>query len=72
MNLGGKSGVAAYECGPTWIEVEFKKGAHRYYKYTHSRPGPEDVEEMKRLAKAGDGLNSYISRHVKDNFESKR
>ncbi|WP_246194413.1 hypothetical protein [Pseudoxanthomonas jiangsuensis] len=31
-------------------------------------PGAEHVLEMQRLADAGDGLNSYINRYVRDDY----
>lgn len=62
-DLDGDSGVAAYECGPDWICVQFNTGA--VYEYTCSSAGQHNVEAMKRLADSGDGLNAYINTHVR-------
>ena len=71
-NLDGDSGIVAYELGPDWIEIEFRRGSFRFYRYTYQSAGQNAVEEMKRLAGFGDGLNSYIKLHVKDGYASKR
>jgi len=70
QNLGGDSGVIAYEIGDDFIEVQFKDGW--IYLYTYMSTGRGDVETMKRLAAAGQGLNSFISTTVKKRFASKR
>ncbi|TYT26585.1 hypothetical protein FZO89_10140 [Luteimonas viscosa] len=62
----GDSGVAAYESGPGWIVVRFHHGGT--YRYDDSHPGPLLVMEMQRLADAGAGLNTYINRHVRDDY----
>jgi hypothetical protein len=63
------SGVAAYEYGDNWIRVQFKTG--NIYEYTYSSAGQENIENMKRLADAGDGLNAYIKKYV-DKMYSRR
>jgi hypothetical protein len=68
-NRGGNSGVRSYEIDDDSIVVEFKDESKYLYNYTAS--GKAHVEEMKRLANAGQGLNSYISRHVKKNYAKK-
>ena len=70
-DVDGDSGVIGYEYGPDWIEVEFKKGANRFYRYSYMSAGSQHVERMKRLADAGDGLNSYINRYVARRYASK-
>ena len=57
--------MLAYEIGNDYIIVQFKNGKHAFYKYTHVRTGMVHVEEMKRLAIIGKGLNSFIG-HRKD------
>lgn len=69
LNLDGDSGVSSYEIGSDYIQVTFSTGATYLYNYT--RPGRQAVEEMKRLAKAGRGLNEYINRSVRSNYASK-
>lgn len=68
-NLGGDSGVSAYEIGDDSITVQFNDGA--VYLYTNRKPGSAKLEKMKLLAVAGEGLNSYINTDVKSDYESK-
>ncbi|MDN7676549.1 hypothetical protein QZM22_29730 [Burkholderia oklahomensis] len=69
-NLSGKSGVVAYEISTDSIEVEFKGST--LYLYNYIVPGQGDVEQMKRLAIAGFGLNSYINSYVGKRYARKR
>lgn len=71
-NLGGDSAVVRYDCGSDWIEVEFKSGAQRFYRYTFTSAGRDHVEKMKVLANNGKGVNAYIIRHVAKKYETKR
>lgn len=68
-NLGGNSGVSAYEIGDESITVQFNSGA--VYLYTYKSAGSSNIETMKSLAMAGKGLNSFIMRNVKEGYESK-
>lgn len=68
-NLSGDSGVVAYALGSDYIEVRFRDGP--IYTYTYEKPGREDVERMKALAKAGRGLSTYVSAVVKDRYAFK-
>ena len=68
-NLEGHSGVTAYKSGPDSICVEFNHNA--VYLYTYASAGKNVVETMKKLAKAGKGLSTYISRSVREKFEKK-
>ena len=68
-NLGGDSGVSAYEIGAESITVQFNTGA--VYHYTYRSAGSANIEKMKLLAVAGKGLNSFITRNVKKGYESK-
>lgn len=65
----GDSGIVAYECGPDWIEVRFRRGGT--YRYDARHPGVDHVLEMQRLAEAGDGLNTYINRFVRDGYSAR-
>jgi hypothetical protein len=69
QNRGGDSGVAGYEFGADYIRVQFKDGA--IYLYTHASAGAQNIEQMKRLAEAGQGLNSFISTTVRKSYASK-
>jgi len=63
-NSSGSSGVSAYEIGSDYILVKFS-GTARTYRYSYRKAGQNHVENLKRLAKSGSGLNSYINIHVK-------
>lgn len=65
-DLNNDSGITAYEISDNSIAVRFKTGA--VYLYNYSSTGITDIEEMKKLAESGDGLNSYIGRKVKGNY----
>ena len=62
-NLGGYSGVSAYEIGSESINIWFKDGSKHLFTYANA--GESNVEEMKILAKSGSGLNSFINDHVR-------
>ena len=68
LDLSGDSGVVAYELRPDAIKVKFR-GSDRVYVYSHASAGATHVAHMKRLAEAGKGLSTYISRHVHDRYE---
>jgi hypothetical protein len=68
-NVSGDSGVRDYEPGPTFIRVWFATGGG--YEYDYEIPGPLHVEEMKRLAEAGEGLATYINQEVRKNYARK-
>lgn len=66
-NLGGKSNIKEYEIGDTYIDVLFASGA--VYRYSYASAGKEKVEMMKKLAFHGEGLNSYIMRNARKEYE---
>ncbi len=66
-NLGGSSGVDSYRLGSNFIEVRFSDLS--VYVYTYSSAGQSHVEMMKVFAKEGKGLNSYIHKYVRKNYE---
>ena len=68
-NRNGDSGVAGYEIGADFIRVQFKDGA--IYLYNNSNTGAANIEQMKQLAIAGAGLNSFISRYVRKAYARK-
>ncbi len=68
-NLGGDSGVATYEIGDDSIKVQFNDGS--LYLYNYQSAGSNNIEEMKRLAIAGRGLNNFISRVVRNGYATK-
>jgi hypothetical protein len=58
-NLGGDSGVAAYENGPDFIRVQFSDGS--VYLYTYASAGAQNIEYMKQLARGWGTYLSYLS-----------
>lgn len=66
-NLGGNSNVHAFSIGTDFIDIQFNGG--KIYRYSYCSAGKEKVEQMKRLAKQGQGLNSYIMRYAKYDYE---
>ena len=67
LNLGGNYNVKAYSIGLDYIEVVFGRGA--LYRYSYRSAGKDKVEQMKILARKGVGLNSYIMRYAKMDYE---
>ena len=63
-------GVVGYELGPDSIDVEFTSGW--IYRFSYDKPGALRVEHMKELAESGRGLSTFISKHVKNRYESRR
>jgi hypothetical protein len=68
-DLSDQSGVVAYEVSDDAITVKFRDGD--VYLYDYARTGRREVEEMKRLAVAGQGLSTFISRVVKGRYARK-
>ncbi len=68
-DLGGNSGVSAYEIGEDYIKVEFSDGS--LYLYNYQSAGENSIEQMKSLALSGRGLNSFINKNVRKNYSSK-
>ena len=62
-NYGGNSGVVAFQINTSSISVRFNSG--RVYRYSYSKAGRRNIENMKSLAISGQGLNSYINTNVK-------
>ena len=67
-NSGGDSGVSSFEIGDDHIQIKFA-GKGRIYRYSYRKAGQQHVEAMKRLARTGSGLNSYINRYVKNLYD---
>jgi len=68
-NLDGHSGVTAYECGDGFIRIRFVNG--ETYEYTDEITGHAHVANMQKLAQAGLGLATYVSRFVHDAYARK-
>lgn len=69
LNLGRNSNVKEYSIGSDYIDVVFGKG--NCYRYSYKSAGMEKVEQMKILAQQGIGLNSYIMRYARKDYERK-
>ena len=68
-NLSGNSGVAAYKIARDSITVEFEDG--RTYLYTNQSAGAANITQMKLLAKAGQGLSTFIVNNVREKYAAK-
>jgi hypothetical protein len=68
-NIGGDSGVVAYDIDAGQIVVQFRNG--KRYLYTEDSAGGANIARMQALAQAGQGLGSFISRHVHDRYVRK-
>ena len=69
-NIGKRSGVREYSIGADYIDVKFSDGS--LYRFSYRSAGASIIEEMKLLAVRGYGLNSFIIRKAKTNYEWKK
>ena len=69
-NRSRKSSVYAFVIGDDFIAVQFKTNG-TVYRYSYAKAGRQNVETMKRLARLGLGLNTYIKRSVNNSFDPK-
>ncbi|WP_435547838.1 hypothetical protein [Desulfobacterium sp. N47] len=67
-DINNDSGVDSFEINDSSITVWFK-GTSRSYTYSYGRAGQHHVENMKKLALSGDGLNAYINYNVKFDYD---
>jgi len=67
-NFGGDSGVDSFDIGDDYIDVKFT-GTFKKYRYSYRRAGRHHVEQMKMLARNGSGLNAYINKNVKNDYD---
>lgn len=58
----GSTGVVSWEDKSNGIVLRFADGST--YLYTYATPGRDEVQAMRRLAKKGQGLTTYVSQHV--------
>ena len=68
-NLSGQSGVLAYEIGKDSITIEFVGGER--YLYTARSAGAENIAKMQELARAGRGLSTFVSQHIRTRYARK-
>jgi hypothetical protein len=67
QNISGDSSIYAYDTGSDFITVYFING--NQYTYSYKSAGTSNVEQMKNLARAGSGLNSFIIKNCKKDYE---
>ena len=68
-----------FEDGVRYVEADAFRGCEGNIREMHmtdslmdiENPGKFDVEKMKELARQGSGLNSYINKQVKNNYQKK-
>ncbi len=65
----GNSQVVAYGYGANSITVQFRDGS--IYLYNRESAGTANIDEMKKLAVAGQGLDSFINGVVKKAYAVK-
>lgn len=63
-DINNDSGVKGFEIHDASITIWFG-GSAKSYTYSYDMAGEHHVEEMKKRALSGDGLNSYINHNVK-------
>jgi hypothetical protein len=61
------SGVREFEIHDTSITIIFS-GSRKAYIYSYQSAGQHHIDKMKLLALAGEGLNAYINKNVKNKF----
>ena len=66
--LNRRSNVALYDIHEEYIDVMFY-GTNKVYRYSNKVTGKEIVDQLKKLAKNGEGLNSYINRYARKKYE---
>jgi hypothetical protein len=71
-NIHGNSNILEYDEADTSISIRFKNNP-TIYTYNRMKPGGFHVAEMKKLARLGWGLATYINQHkeVKYGYFSK-
>ena len=67
-DINDDSGVSSYEIGAAYLKVWFNRDSTSYV-YSYSSAGEYHVEHMKKLAVAGKGLNTFIDKNVKRDYE---
>lgn len=68
-NLSGTSGVSGYEIGTDYIRVAFTKTSKIYSYSDNGKAGRFHVDNMKRCALNGSGLNTYINNYTKNLYD---
>ncbi len=66
-HFSDNQGVSEYEPERDRIIIKFRDGT--VYTYSYRSAGVDHVERMKDLAEKGEGLTTYINKHVRDLYE---
>jgi hypothetical protein len=66
-NISGESRIIGYDEGQDYIIIYFENGSE--YTYSYDSAGEQNVEEMKKIADGGAGLNSFINQNCRYNYE---
>jgi hypothetical protein len=69
-NPNPDTGVRTYELIEDAIILEFANRKFRYV-YNAENPGRIHVDAMKKLARQGRGLSTYVNQHVRENYAKK-
>ena len=69
QNLNCNSNITHYTLGNNYITVIFQLGEYKKYTYTYKSAGKSKVEDMKRLAEQGSGLNSFIDSNCQELYD---
>ena len=67
--LSGNAGILAFSEGVDFIQLKFQDGS--VYLYNYKSAGKQRVEQMKRLAKSGKGLTTFVNQHVREKYASR-
>jgi len=67
-NRSRKSSVYAFVIGDDFIAVQFSTNG-KVYRYSYRKAGRDNVETMKRLARLGMGLNTYIKNSANNSYD---
>jgi len=73
-DIDNDSGVASFEIDDDSITVKFKEAnklGHTTYKYSNRKAETNNIEQMKKLAILGDGLNAFINKNVRKEYDSR-
>ena len=66
--------VSEYEIGDDHIIIKFTKpgrSGFNTYKYSYNSAGKDNVETMKQLAEAGEGLRTFVNDQLRKMYESR-
>lgn len=68
-NLSGESNITSYLIDENSITILFNDGG--FYLYSTMKVGLANMNQMKKLALQGHGLNGFINKNVRKLFDKK-